>query len=221
MTAARKFQLEAQQLHYQTPTNRLDPYSAPSLSLTASPETPLRLKLYTLQPHTMDRLRAFTLDGIVEAARGAAAGSGKRNTFRKMTPEPRKSHRVVLSLDHGAVELAELQELLHRDGEHRNLAWDVTDIIMYHPDKAKPVTRPRAKRAKARRDATKEEATKSPEAAVDENAQTKSGRFVLTFGDEAEARRFTRMWHRRELQPPFEDADDSRPPIIVNAMIPL
>ncbi|KAH6688021.1 hypothetical protein F5X68DRAFT_8079 [Plectosphaerella plurivora] len=230
-TAARKFQLEAQALHSTPPTDNLNPYTTPSLRLSASPETPLRLKMYALQPHTLARLRAFTLEGIIGAPKSPIGGAGKKASQKTPSQASARPHRVVLSLQQGAVESATLQDLLRRDGVSRNLAWDVTEILPYHAGKAIMSSRMIKGLAWKSRTALKagsdgSEASELPEA-FKTSDYSKSGRFVLSFGGEAEARRFTRMWHRRELQLPqdaraeTEAEDGTSATITVNAMIPL
>lgn len=50
-------------------------------------------------------------------------------------------------------------------------------------------------------------------------AYNTSGRYIISFMDRAEARRFVRAWHRREcpLQDEYNEGDE--PPPVVNAEI--
>ncbi|CRK38062.1 hypothetical protein BN1708_020441, partial [Verticillium longisporum] len=81
---------------------------------------PLNLKLYALPPSTAARLGAFTL--------------------AKTLPAPEKSvegaQRVVVSLQGGALPPAAFWGLVRRDGEERNLAWDVLEMQPYFAQKA-------------------------------------------------------------------------------------
>lgn len=230
-----------------TPPGEPDTSSPPAFTLSSSPLAPLGLKLHSLPPSTAARLKAFTLEGILSTATPMPV-----NDETGHTPLPKQSpdqHRVILSLDNGAMALHMLQDFLRQDGETRRLAWDVTNVAPYLPQKLEAVGRRNGQKQRKQTRPTEEAQEGDTELAGEERAGAKgegegeggeecpgktdgplkSGRFVLTFGDVHEARRFVRGWHRREFELPTLVSDDedhgqassgARQSVTVNALLP-
>ena len=172
-------------------------------TLSSSPTAPLGLKLHSLPPSTATRLKAFTVDGIL-------ANAAPPKSDQSKTPPAGNAewgHRIIFALEGGALDLPSLLEIFHRDGEQRNLQWDITRVHPYLPLKLRAATQRGARKQKSVQ-TSQNEASESPrgtEGANDPDAgaeSTKSRRFVVSFGDVHEARRFVRVWHRRELELP-------------------
>ncbi|KAL9946505.1 hypothetical protein D7B24_007776 [Verticillium nonalfalfae] len=230
--AARAYQREAEQLYSRaradaakqdlTPAPPAD--DIPPFTLAPPSPAPLNLKLYALPPSTAARLGAFTL--------------------AKTLPAPEKSvegaQRVVVSLQGGALPPAAFWGLVRRDGEERNLAWDVLEMQPYFAQKAasssashrnsntprdKTKNKKKEKQEQTAAESTAETQTAEQRAAGEtattdapasdepkDKTHAKSARFVLSFRDVHEARRFARSWHRREfpLSPPRQGRDKGR-----------
>ena len=122
-----------------------------------------------------------------------------------ITARQSKSEDMVLfSLDKGYVGIYELRAALGRDGKQRNLQWNLLpgddDIVKL--------------------DGTKADAT---EAELEDHESRRRKRrqpprFIISFKDQQEARRFVRAWHKR----PFPSAQERQPEDeapIVNAVL--
>ncbi|KAK1594311.1 uncharacterized protein LY79DRAFT_589163 [Colletotrichum navitas] len=173
--------------------------SAPSPSIfTLAPPSraPLSLHLYKLDRATEARLGTFSVQGLLS-----------------MTPEPppRANSHVILCVDGGTVDQRMLTHWLRRDGRERNLGWPVQHMRPYFapkvddrtvaPDEAQEVDdEPGWRDGDGDDDAPPplvDSEGKRKGGGPDENAM--SARFVLSFPDVHEARRFVRAWHRREF----------------------
>ncbi|WYZ45346.1 hypothetical protein EsH8_VIII_000662 [Colletotrichum jinshuiense] len=195
--AAAAYQKEAQRLHsvvrrsLESPVSPLATQPASSIFTLAPPsKAPLSLHLYKLDRATEARLDTFSIHGLLS-----------------MTPEPppRANSHVVLSLEGGTLDQRTLSQLIRRDARDRNLGWPVQHMRPYFAPKVDRRT------VAAVESAVPEESGWDSDAApalvdaeglkgggaADETAM--SARFVLSFPDVHEARRFVRAWHRKEL----------------------
>ncbi|GKT48585.1 uncharacterized protein ColSpa_08766 [Colletotrichum spaethianum] len=171
--------------------------SAPSIFTLAPPSrAPLSLHLYKLDRATEARLNTFSIQGLLS-----------------MTPEPppRANCHVILSVDGGTVDQRMLTYWFRRDARERNLGWPVQHMRPYFTPKVDrrtvtPGESPEADESEWRDDDGGDDDAPPPLVGAegqqkgggpDENAM--SARFVLSFPDVHEARRFVRAWHRREF----------------------
>ncbi|KAK1699780.1 hypothetical protein BDP55DRAFT_644835 [Colletotrichum godetiae] len=209
-TAAAAYQREAQRLHALAGRSLASPaagltsaetssISAPSntstFSLAAPSKTSLSLHLYKLNRATETRLETFSIQGLLS-----------------MTPEPppRANAHVVLSLDGGTLDQRSLSHWIRRDARDRNLGWPVQHLRAYFAPKVdrRTVTASESP-AESAEGLVYDDVDEAPAAmgadsgrrgtpdALDETAP--SARFVVSFPDVHEARRFVRAWHRKEL----------------------
>ncbi|KAK1988036.1 hypothetical protein LZ30DRAFT_578972 [Colletotrichum cereale] len=176
--------------------------SPPPSTFTLAPPSraPLSLHLYKLDRATEARLGTFSVQGLLS-----------------MTPEPppRANSHVILSVDGGTVDQRMLTYWLRRDARDRNLGWPVQHMRPYFAPKVDSRTvAPGGEGQDADGsgwrdgDGPGDGDDDAPPPLVgaegqqrgggpDENAM--SARFVLSFPDVHEARRFVRAWHRREF----------------------
>lgn len=110
---------------------------------------------------------------------------------------------VLFSLDKGYVGIYDLRAALGRDGKERNLQWNLLpgddDIVKLDGTKADTAE------------------AEMEEQEIRSRKRRQPSRFIISFKDQQEARRFVRAWHRR----PFPLAQERRPedenPPIVSA----
>lgn len=123
--------------------------------------------------------------------------------------EAESDHMVLFTTDRAHITHADVRDLLRQDGKRRNLRWNVASSLqesiirlqnndgnelIQHPNKSRVFgTRPRT--------------FNGPE------------RFIISFKDSHEARRFVREWHCRPLSMQQTRRAEDEPPPIVNAEI--
>ncbi|KAK1729194.1 uncharacterized protein BDZ83DRAFT_607063 [Colletotrichum acutatum] len=164
-------------------------------SLAPPSKTPLNLHLYKLNRATEARLETFSIQGLLS-----------------MTPEPppRANAHVVLSLDGGTLDQRSLSHWIRRDARDRNLGWPVQHLRPYFAPKVHQRTATKAQQPTETEEGLvydeddaapavteADSGRRSTPNALDETAP--SGRFVVSFPDVHEARRFVRAWHKKEL----------------------
>lgn len=116
---------------------------------------------------------------------------------------------VLLSLDKGHIGVYDLRGAIGRDGKERNLQWNLL------PEKESIVRLDGGK-------AASEEGEVGAELEVVKDVEEKKrkrlqpSRFILSFKDNQEARRFVRAWHRRPfpLTTGPQNPGDEGPPIV-------
>jgi len=106
---------------------------------------------------------------------GGGIWAGARDADRKGD-----HHKVLVWLDGTHLTKEELLEAIDDDGRDRNLDWRFQDGTR----SVSPVTFAESRR--------------SPEEGL-ENGRSRFGRFILSFAEPVEARRFARSWHKRPL----------------------
>jgi hypothetical protein len=110
---------------------------------------------------------------------------------------------VLFSLDKGHVGIYELRTALGRDGKERNLQWNLLpgddDIVKLDGTKADV-----AEAELDDQDSRKRKKRQPP-------------RFIISFKDQQEARRFVRAWHKRPFPLTQERRLEDETPPIVNA----
>lgn len=94
-------------------------------------------------------------------------------------------HFVLVSLEGCKTTVAALHDAIGRDGEQRGLPWA---LAARRDGKPSPIA------------AIAPDDDGPPETTSDDDAGTRFWRFVVPFADAAEARRFVRNWHRREMR---------------------
>ncbi|KAK1967376.1 hypothetical protein LY78DRAFT_634085 [Colletotrichum sublineola] len=171
--------------------------SAPPPIFTLAPPSraPLSLHLYKVDRATEARLGTFSVQGLLS-----------------MTPEPppRANSHVILSIDGGTVDQRMLTYWLRKDGRERNLGWPVQHMRPYFAPKvdSRTVAPGEAQEADEPGWPDDDGDDDAPPPLVGAEAQQRgsgpdenamSARFVLSFPDVHEARRFVRAWHRREF----------------------
>ena len=136
-------------------------------------------------------------------------GLWKHLRHESVTPN---TARVLFRLEGSKVTCKTVRQMIVDDGEARNLAWR-----LHARDSAvTPLQFSRSELREREYDATDED-SESPsafvsasqpddvdahESAAPAGAEEGFSQFVLLFNDTAEARRFVRVWHRRELKDP-------------------
>ncbi|KAK4134371.1 hypothetical protein BT67DRAFT_456288 [Trichocladium antarcticum] len=124
---------------------------------------------------------------------------------RRATPPPTgadMSHRVLLHLTGSTLPLGLLQRAIAADGAARNLPWRLLAVEQPKPGSpgARLLPRPiQTVRAGSGRIGWGEVAQMEAEGGGEELALYGYSRFVVAFAGAGEARRFARVWHRREL----------------------
>ncbi len=97
--------------------------------------------------------------------------------------------KVLLRLEGGKTAVEIVRAAVERNGEERNLAWRLDE----RDDAIKPLESSGGKGRPAIQD------NEGEENLVGVQSESLFGRFVVSFAEAAEARRFVRVWHRREL----------------------
>jgi hypothetical protein len=124
------------------------------------------------------------------------AEGGHRSLARR---QAKSEDMVLFSLDKGQLPVYELRAILGRDGRERNLQWDIRS-----GDDG--IVNLRGEKEDAGKDARK-------------TSGRLSSRFIISFNDQQEARRFVRAWHKRPLPTADERRTRDEIPPIVNAQI--
>ncbi|KAK3390414.1 hypothetical protein B0H63DRAFT_507761 [Podospora didyma] len=104
---------------------------------------------------------------------------------------PPDHQHVLLHLTNSKLTTHILRTVLDTDGHQRNLVWKVDSID--------PVA---SSRAEVKYSSFNAENTTLPASGKSPRVEEAFGRFVVSFADAAEARRFVRYWHKRELLDP-------------------
>jgi hypothetical protein len=115
---------------------------------------------------------------------------------------------VLLSTDFGQISHFELQAAISGDGHERNLHWKFIDgegaIVKVNSDQQ----------------GEEDESEESRFNGLHRRRNTRSqSRYILSFKDSYEARRFVREWHRRPLPLRMEKKVSDEPPPMINAEI--
>ncbi|KAF6822790.1 hypothetical protein CMUS01_10950 [Colletotrichum musicola] len=196
--AAASYQKEARRRHnlvsraVESPASAIAPAEPdPQQVFTLAPpsKAPLNLHMYKLNRATEARLQNFSIQGLLS-----------------MTPDPppRAGSQVIVSLEGGTLDQRSLSQWIRSDARARNLGWPVQHMRAYFPmsaDRRRQLTEAEDSPENYEWDEDSAPAVMSPEQqrARDPTDETaKSGRFVLSFPDAHEARRFVRAWHRKE-----------------------
>ncbi|KAI1093621.1 hypothetical protein F5B19DRAFT_113746 [Rostrohypoxylon terebratum] len=154
-----------------------------------------RIKGFTLAPSSLVcKLRvsnAANLEKIVDLDIGGT-------TFLDLLASRTGSrHLVLVTVDGGRIPVGMLRRAIEEDGMERNLPWRVTDlengILPFGKSVLKMADR------KALEEAA-EEAGLGENDIIDDKMFRRYPRFIVPFTDSAEAHRFVRGWHRRQLK---------------------
>lgn len=173
----------------------------------ARPEDEEALRAFTLVPPSVDvdlALRLWNSDFVREAW----AKSNIRDIFQESGAGPTTECKVVLALSRGGLSQHDLRLAIEEDGKSRNLAWKLRDssdsiipIKMLVSGEQEKAQRPRdIERAGASLAAEKEDTSgqKSNEE-TEKLATERFPRYLLTFANAIESRRFARNWHKRTV----------------------
>ena len=120
--------------------------------------------------------------------------------------QPNEEGLVVFALTSGVATSREIKDVLDKDGRARNMLWGLVEdtgiqelnVLRGEPSRS-------AKRT------VSFNSTKDAEWVP----YTAPSKFVLTFKDRYEARRFVREWHRRPFTQPSLYGTDEEPPIVL------
>lgn len=112
-------------------------------------------------------------------------------TANQGVDEKGEHHKVVVWLDGSQVTTVGLLDAIEDDGRERNLQWRLKDGA--RSVKPVPVAAPQS------------DLMETLDSVGDGSRQTRFARFVVSFAEPVEARRFARSWHKRRLN--FIDRD--------------
>jgi hypothetical protein len=117
---------------------------------------------------------------------------------------------VIFSVDVGQIRAFELKNAIQQDGKQRNLHWELAENGI-------------SALASNQQDDVKEELLGDGDSEVEREATKKlfrtPSRYILSFKDRYEARRFVREWHRRPFPIEKEISPGDETPPVVNAEI--
>ena len=119
--------------------------------------------------------------------------------------QPDEEGIVVFALSSGVATHREIKDVLDKDGRARNMLWDlVEDIGIQELDRLRDM-----------RQRVVQRSIKFGTTDTERMPYTAPSRFVLTFKDRYEARRFVREWHRRPFPQPSLHGTDEELPIVL------
>ncbi|KAI2617537.1 hypothetical protein GGS26DRAFT_404899 [Hypomontagnella submonticulosa] len=129
----------------------------------------------------------------------------------RLTARAGSKHLVLVTVDGIRISVDTLRQAIKEDGAERNLAWRVTDlengilpfgksILKKHDKDTRTLEESlldQAARTTGKREANGEDKS---EAGATDDKYRRYHRFIVPFADNAEAHRFVRSWHRRQLK---------------------
>lgn len=189
-----------------TPTSLLSPLPPPPGYLKDGEDLHALMQAFTLIPSSQQHMSIRMLRKPFKPTIQRIVTEGN---YPAIVECQRKSEDLVLlSLDKGHVGIYELRSEIARDGNLRNLRWNLLpekdDIVRLEGGKVLP----------------DEGDWTGPDLQQDLDRKQKGRgqptRFILSFTDNQEARRFVRSWHRRPfpLRPGPQYPKDEEPPIV-------
>ncbi|XDG06834.1 hypothetical protein ABKA04_006449 [Annulohypoxylon sp. FPYF3050] len=154
-----------------------------------------RIKGFTLAPSSlvckMRVSNAASLEKIADLDIGGA-------TFLdRLAERAGTKHLVLVTVDGGRIPVVTLRRAIEEDGIERNLPWRVTDLENGIMPFGKSVLK---KSDRIAMDEAAEAAELGEDDMIDEKMYRRFPRFIVPFMDSAEAHRFVRGWHRRQLK---------------------
>jgi hypothetical protein len=178
------------------------------MSRNSSDATRVAIRSFTLAPPGRSRLQLKARD----ARSTIVQQLGKGSLFEKLRQSAKSAHLVLLSIQGGRLDPEALKELVYLDGRERNLEWSLRHCEPLGTDQGHRMAPNYGNESPG--NLSIDEYQKD----MEENERTTGlkgySRFILSFGDAPEAKRFVRNWHRRQL--PASNWGDHR---IVNASI--
>lgn len=121
-------------------------------------------------------------------------------------PHDRTGKAVILWVEGYQPSTQALKDVIARDGSDRGMTWGVADGEDCIERIKIPVATVEAP----------EDSGSMSDLELRPRKQTRFSRWIITFGDEAEARRFARCWHRRPYPMPSERIVFGEPPPLVH-----
>ncbi|KAI1461955.1 hypothetical protein F4805DRAFT_189258 [Annulohypoxylon moriforme] len=155
-----------------------------------------QIKRFTLVPSSL----LYKLRHSTAASRERIADLDVRGAsfVDRLADRAGSRHLVLVTVDGGRIPVDMLRRAIEEDGEERNLAWRVTDLEHGILPFGKSVLK------KEDRIAMDEAGEGGEEGEiVDDRNYRRYPRFIVPFTDNAEAQRFVRGWHRRQLKIPM------------------
>jgi len=137
----------------------------------------------------------------------------------RITKESKAGEMVVFSVDMGHINQYDLEEALKDDGRRRNLHWklgreEAGNIVKLTYDDHNDYSEESSAEPEEKTRGTREERV-----ARMKDEQRRPSRYVISFTDRNEARRFVREWHRRPFPVRRKRNPGDEPIPIVNAEI--
>lgn len=162
------------------------------------------LRAFTLVPPSLDldlTVRLWNSDFVREAW----GKSNIRDIFQDPGAGPTTECKVVLALSRGGLSHHDLRLAIEEDGRRRNLAWklrNTQDSIM--PIKFNILTESEQTKAQRAGDVSsphKEDSSAGQESTgeTEKYGTERFPRYLLTFANATESRRFARNWHKRTV----------------------
>ncbi|KAI1210013.1 uncharacterized protein F4807DRAFT_81774 [Annulohypoxylon truncatum] len=156
------------------------------------PDVAAQIKGFTLVPPSQKY--QIGLSTAASTAKIEDLDIGGASFVDRLADRAGSRHLVLVKVDGGRIPVDMLRQAIEEDGVERNLAWRVTDlrhgILAFGTSGLKKADR-----------AAMEQADEEEEGEVgDDRKYRRYPRFVVPFRDSAEAHRFVRGWHRRQLK---------------------
>lgn len=164
-----------------------------------------RISLRVLfQPYSPAIRRLIDQRGYAQIEVPPAPASGMIQEEQKNSSRSRSGRAILIFVQGYNPPLSSIREMISQDGRKRGLAWSLAGDVP----------------AIEKVDYSSEDGTTTPSNGSTESGQSKDRlrrRWIVTFTDESEARRFIRRWHRRPF--PLRGAGNGvgEPPSLVNA----
>lgn len=198
------------QIH--TPSSITSPLPPPPGYLKDGEDLHALMQSFTLIPSSQHHVSIRMLKKPFRPAMQRMIAAGGYPTI--VARQSKSEGLVLLSLDKGHVGIYDLRAAIGRDGKERNLQWSLLpgkdDIVKLDGGKA-----------------VAEDGEVGTELEVLQDVEEKQRkrwqppRFILSFKDSHEARRFVRAWHRRHfpLAVGPQNPGDDGPPIVIAELL--
>jgi hypothetical protein len=182
-----------------TPTSITSPLAPPPGYLKNGEDLHALMQAFTLIPSSHQSVSIRMLKKPFQPAMQRMIAEGGHPGIAKR--QSKSEDMVLFSLDKGYVSFYDLRAALGRDGKERNLQWN---LLQGDDDIVKLDTK---KEAELEEDEDKDGQRRKRRAPP---------RYIISFKDNQEARRFVREWHQRPfpLSQERQNPEDEAPPIV-------
>ncbi|KAI9820341.1 MAG: hypothetical protein M1827_005963 [Pycnora praestabilis] len=219
-SSARVYQDHVSRLHKisraYTPTSISSPLSPPPGYMADGEDIHELMQAYALIPPSQNLVLKIMHSPFTPSMKRIIEESGFDERLTGRDTGVREKRAVLFSVDGWRRTTSHIREAIEQDSRDRGLRWELSE----GPHGNEAIT------TVASENCTSEEETEGKQEIGGDAEQgqkwvSRRGftRWIVSFKDEMEARRFVRRWHRRPLPFPRGSAMSGEPPLFVNAEI--